>query len=146
MTEGIVQSLIFVDDSDDEVHLSKLLLQMQNVDIDLVHYSKFETLYDDLKTKPSKEIAKAIIVLDLNLTIMKGTEAVEILKSDDRYTETIIGICTGSEDPADRKNAEEAGADFFVGKPLDVKSLSAICDAVETINLVERDNRVQLVR
>ena len=47
----------------------------------------------------------------------------------------LIGICSGSEDPADKRNASESGAHFFVNKPLDLRSLGDVCEACEVLKM-----------
>lgn len=44
-----------------------------------------------------------------------------------------MGVCTGSEDPTERKDAHDAGADFFAPKPLVPLGLESICSEVDSL-------------
>ena len=130
-----VARIVYVEDSEDEVFLTRIVFGRERVSPELVHYARFDALERDLENGALPELAETLFVLDLNLKVSKGTDAVRRLRTLPVAASALIGVCTGSEDPADRRDAEEAGADFFVGKPLDAACLSRICHSVPALEI-----------
>jgi CheY-like chemotaxis protein len=142
MQERVLKEIHYVEDSDDEVFLSGLLLRKDGVDVKLVHHPALSSFLDMLEKTPIDQPLLAFF--DLNMPRIKGTDAIREVRKIDR-TNLVLGICTGSEDPADAKLALEAGADFFVNKPLSCDRLDSIVALVEGVGLRKRpDGKIEL--
>ena len=140
-----VERIVYLEDSDDEVFLTRIVFDRERVAPELVHYARFEALEDDLESGALARLEDALVLVDLNLKLTKGTDAVRRLREMPAARGAVIGVCTGSEDPADRRDAIAAGADFFAAKPLDTTCLERICEAVADLELVrDADGRVGL--
>ncbi len=124
-----------IDDSDDETFLLRLLLESQNVQVELVHHTNYGSLEKMVVSNASKQ--PLLILADLNMPAMKGDQVIKSLLETHGKAGISIGICSGSEDPADKLSAEGAGADFFVNKPLDLNSLTKVCEACSELALLE---------
>lgn len=72
----------------------------------VIHY--LEKAGDDL---PS------LIVLDLNMPRMNGTQTLRYLKSDERYKDVTVIIYSTSVNPLERETCLELGAHSYVVKP-----------------------------
>lgn len=140
-----VKQIVYIDDSKDEFFLSRMMFKAEKVDIDLVCFPDVDPFFEDFDEKPVTSLEDTIVVLDLNLTVIKGTEGVAQIRDRTYGREAIIGICTGSDDPADKKLAEDAGADFFVMKPLDRSSLLQICDAVPNLSYLVNEDGTTII-
>ena len=125
-----IERIVYVEDSDDEVFLTRIVFARERVAAELVHYPRFDAMERDLADGTLGGLAACLVVVDLNLKLTKGTDAVRRLRAMPAADDAVIGVCTGSEDPADRRDAIAAGADFFVGKPLDSACLERICETV----------------
>ncbi|MEO0386097.1 MAG: response regulator [Pseudomonadota bacterium] len=119
-------NVFFIDDSSDEYLLSRILFRRQGVRGTLHHFTTFDAFVDYVSARPELGTVPALVAVDLNLTLMSGTECVLRLRRRRDFDNWIVGICSGSEDPADRASSYAAGADFFVPKPLDRKCLETI--------------------
>jgi hypothetical protein len=97
MKRETIADIHFIEDSEDEVFISRLLLKSQNVDVNVVHYPSYDS---------------------------------------GKFPHVVSGICTGSEDPADRLSAEKVGARFFIQKPLDLNALKSVCVVVDELEIV----------
>lgn len=128
MAREKVSQLHFIEDSDDEVFLARMLLETENVDIEICHYTGLETFLS--VSKKHKQKAPLLILVDMNMPNLRGDAVIRKIVGNAFYSKTIIGMCSGSEDPADRRVALEAGAQFFVRKPLDLRCLIDICTHV----------------
>ncbi len=142
-----IKKLYFIDDSDDEFFMSSLVFEMQKIQLEIVHFPDFESFFERLNSGEIANPASHLFLIDMNLTVMKGTEGVRLIRAEDKWERLIVGICSGSADPADVKNAMEAGANVFAPKPLDRSCLQFICDHIEELHLNERpDGAVELFR
>lgn len=70
------------------------------------------------------ELIPDVIICDLNLPDKNGFEICEILKKDLRTSHIPVIILTASDDPDSYSNALASGADIFLTKPFNLKSLS----------------------
>lgn len=134
MSKKTINRIIYIDDSTDEFFLSRMLFKAERVKIDLDCYPDVDVFLEKTSGETESALDDAIVVLDLNLTVIKGTEGVSLIRQEAFGRKAIIGICTGSDDPADMKLANEAGADFYVTKPLDRSSLLEICDSTAALS------------
>lgn len=65
----------------------------------------------------AKELLPAIVVMDLSMPGVDGWEATRLLKSDATTRDIGIVALSAFREPASRRRAREAGADFFLAKP-----------------------------
>jgi len=133
----VLSTLYYVDDSDDEIFLSRVLFKRQKIDLEIVHFSTFQRFLEHSMELEPELLAGTLTVVDLNLTISKGTEGIRTFRGRPEGSRYVIGICSGSEDPADRQLAFDSGADFFVPKPLNRDRLSDICASRADLSLAE---------
>jgi YesN/AraC family two-component response regulator len=70
------------------------------------------------------ELIPDIVLCDLNLPEKNGFEICEILKKDLRTSHVPVIILTASDDPESYSKALGSGADIFLTKPFNLKSLS----------------------
>lgn len=136
MHQQKLKKIYFIEDSSDEIFLSRMLFRHHKIKLEIEHLRNMDDFFERLRGMGEAEANEAIVVVDLNLTLTKGTEGIRRLRHLEGGTKLIAGICTGSEDPADERNSFEAGADFFVAKPLDKNSLKHICNSVSTLKMI----------
>lgn len=142
-----IHQLYFIDDSDDEFFMSSLFFRNQKIQLEIIHFPDFDAFFAELMAGKVQDPDKALFLIDMNLTVMKGTDGVKLMRSQDKWPDMIVCICSGSEDPADIKNALEAGADAFLPKPLDKACLQLLCEKVADLQLKETsDGEVCLFR
>lgn len=132
-----IKTIYLVDDSDDEIFIANILMKRQKVRAELISISTLEKLYEEVGNQSRFSPLQSLVVVDLNLTVCKGTDGIIHLRNMEVGPQILIGISTGSEDPADRLLAFEAGADFFAGKPLDRATLMTIVQSVPKLTASE---------
>ena len=66
-----------------------------------------------------------LILMDIYMPVMDGLEAIRLLRSDERFADTIIFALTALAMPEDRDRCLEAGANEFLTKPIQLKALLA---------------------
>ena len=74
--------------------------------------------------------APDVIVMDLNLPVVGGLEAILRLKRDDATRDVPIVAMTGYDRDASEADARASGCDEFVAKPCDPDALRAILERI----------------
>lgn len=72
----------------------------------------------------------SVILLDMMMPEMDGYEALTILKEEEAYKEIPVVAVTAQAMAGDREKCLEAGADFYLSKPVDVDMLDDILHAL----------------
>lgn len=72
----------------------------------------------------------SVILLDMMMPEMDGYEALTILKEEEAYKEIPVVAVTAQAMTGDREKCLEAGADFYLSKPVDVDMLDDILHAL----------------
>lgn len=119
MANNYVEEIIFVDDSDDEAFVTELLLRKEKININIKHFTDYQRVIEHIDNSASN--VPILAAFDLNMPVQKGTELISQLYQEYDSSKIIAGIFSGSEDPKDRKDAFEAGAKFFIQKPMDTQ-------------------------
>ena len=133
--------ILYLDDMEDEIIVTEINLRRQNLKLDIKFYLEEREMLAALRERLDSQAALPdLIVTDLNMPGRGGVRLVESLKGDDAYKDVTIGVCTGSENPADHTAALAAGADFVVVKPFDHDKILDICSATGRFELVRRDD------
>lgn len=139
----IISQIHLIEDSDDEVFIARLLLEAEGIGLKILHYSDLEAFETYLATAPVSEIK--LILVDMNMPTMRGDTLIQILRGRTDLDGAIIGMCSGSEDPADKRSALNAGAVFFAQKPVDRACLQYICDQVPSLHFEMDSERGELL-
>jgi CheY-like chemotaxis protein len=107
---------------------------------ELVHFVQFSDFEKGVLNGEFDSSGQWLLIIDMNLRLSNGIDAVKRLRGLEPTRNMIMGICTGSEDPADRRDAIAAGADFFIQKPLNLTSLERICAVVSSLEVEQGDS------
>lgn len=67
-----------------------------------------------------------IIIFDIMLTGMTGTEALKIIRCDEKYKKLPVILLTAKDSEIDKVTGLDSGADYYVTKPFSVMELMAI--------------------
>ena len=108
--------ILCVDDEPDILEILKYNLSSEGYDVSTAKDGK-----SALKT--AKETFPNVIIMDIMMPNMDGIEACEILRSDDRFNDTLIMFLTARGEDYSHIAAYEAGADDYVTKPVKPKIL-----------------------
>ncbi len=113
MTAGKVKVLV-IDDNEDIGNMVKVMLQLKGYDVtiktDAIEVEDFV-----------KELLPGLIIMDMLLSGSDGREVCKKLKAN--TATAAVPVLMISAHPTARKECLEAGADFFVEKPFEMKDL-----------------------
>lgn len=108
--------ILIIDDNEDIVFMLEAMLKLKGYKIDVK--TNPERLEDYLhSTKPD------VILMDMLLSGSDGREICMQLKANDSFAD--IPVIMISAHPTAKDDCLEAGADFFLAKPFDMKNLYA---------------------
>lgn len=129
--------IFYLDDMEDEVVITEMTLRRQKLKLHVQFFLDEVDMLSALEARlAAEEALPQLIVTDLNMPGRGGIRLVEDLRSRPGYDAVTIGVCTGSENPADRAAALAAGGDFVVVKPFDRSKLSDICETTGRFRLI----------
>ncbi len=145
----LIKILIADDDQDDQLLIRKALKSGR-----LVNQVKFvdngEMLMDYLYRKGdyeelSGEPLPGLILLDLNMPVMDGREALKEIKTDKALRKIPVVVLTTSKAEEDILKTYDLGVNSFITKPVTFESLSSVLRATTNywFEIVELPSEVQ---
>lgn len=85
------------------------------------------------------EFKPDVVLLDINLPGVDGYKLCRHIKADENLSRPIVIAISGVTEGDTRQRAEEAGADAFVAKPLDLESLPGLIEQLAESRSTQRD-------
>ena len=117
-------TLFCVDDSRDDLFYLDYISRKQQIDVDLFCFSAAEAAFEALERRVADDKAvPELLIADLYMPLDSGIELMNRLRRDNRFEAMRLAICSGSDADEDRARALEAGADFYLEKPLDLAAI-----------------------
>ena len=128
-----IKRILIVDDSPNDVELTKAVLTQNNLANEINVAEDGEEALDylykrgkfvDEKSNPS------IILLDMKMPKMNGIEILKIIRSDRQFSAIPIIMFTSSHEERDLVESYRHGANSYVVKPVDIPQF---IDAIKTL-------------
>ena len=113
------QRVLVVDDNHDAADSLGMLLRFLGADVEVVHGGR-EALEAMRRFKP------AVVLLDLGMPHMDGLEVARRMREDPEMRGATLVALTGWGQREDRRRTGEAGFDYHLVKPADVRTLQSI--------------------
>lgn len=132
--------IFYLDDMEDEIMITEMSLRRENLELEIEFYLADVDMLSSLEKRlETAQSLPGLIVTDINMPGKGGIHLVKTLRADETYKDVVIGVCTGSDNPADHAAAEDAGADFVAVKPFDSRALVQICEKTGRFELAQQD-------
>ena len=123
--------LLADDDPEDRFIIKDAMEHLHGTE--LLHFvENGEQVLDHLNHHISHPDLPCLIVLDLNMPRMNGTQTLRKLKADKRYQSIPVIIYSTSINPIEMEKCMQLGAHSYVTKPISIK------DSIETASLFFR--------
>ena len=106
------------DDSEDSLFLLAALLSVGS-ELTVVIVRNGERLLEILES-----VSPQLIFLDINMPKKNGFEALKDIRSNKRLVQPTVIMCSTSNSANDLRTSQELGADMYVTKPNNIKSLN----------------------
>jgi CheY-like chemotaxis protein len=114
----VVQTVLIIDDNEDEVLLAKKALAKTGLKIRTEVASSGKAGIAFLE---GEGVPPALIMIDLKMPGMSGVETLRRIRADGRFTDIPVIVATNSSLASDRQDAIDAGADVFFQKSFDIE-------------------------
>ena len=123
-----MKQVVLIDDDRDDADLFKEALSEIDSSIGFKH---FEESKEALRVLSDPEInLPDFIFLDINMPIVSGWECLDEFKKNEHLKAAPVIMFTTSSQPKEIEKAKQQGADGFITKPSDYKTLLAILNSV----------------
>jgi len=123
MSRNIHECVFLVDDDEDDRFLIQQVFKQYSPDCNLKDLGNGEELLDALTQASS---LPSLILLDLNMPLMGGLEALERIRKNPIYDAVPVVILTTSDHPQDKQQATALGANSFLIKPVSIEGLNQL--------------------
>ena len=120
-----MESIYVVDDDSDDLLFVKSAFEKYQQNIRLQTFTNGRELLQQLD-QPVK--LPAFIILDLNMPIMAGIETLKVIRNTENLSKLNVIIFTTSNNPAERQETIEAGANDYICKPFTLEAYEKIAD------------------
>ena len=131
------RNVLYVEDNPDSiVFFKRIVSKLGNYSLET--FEDGQTLINSLNQSSAGEIKPEIILLDINLPGMNGIEILEYLRSRQEFRHTPVIMFTSSENEQDVKKSYENGANAYLVKPDNLKSLHSVIE--DTFNFWLKHN------
>jgi CheY-like chemotaxis protein len=123
MTSVTSPLIILVDDDSDDLFLLGQVILAQYPSCQLITCSNGQEFIHFMERSP---ILPDLVLLDINMPIMDGFEALALLRQKSRYESTPVVMFTTSNQVSDRQQAAELKAVDFITKPTTLEQYNQI--------------------
>lgn len=117
----LVDEIFYVDDSPEDRLFAVHSHGKGGYSFRLTPFSTGFAAMLDMERRASRgEILPRLVVVDHYMPVLDGPEFFRLVRSDPRFAEILLALCSGGDDPSDLRAATEAGAQIVLPKPLDL--------------------------
>ena len=127
-------NIIMVEDDEGHARLIEKNIRRAGINNDICHFTDGGTALDYLFNHPDgpAKNGPALILLDLNLPDMSGTDILAKVKSDDHLKRTPVVVLTTTDDKLEIERCYDLGANVYITKPVNYESFA---DAIRQLGL-----------
>lgn len=114
--------ILVIDDDNEDMVIIREAMEMISADNVMLFAENGEKALQLLDNRFSSEhVVPCLIVLDLNMPKMNGTQTLESLKADDRFRNIPVIIYSTSINPFEKAKCVTLGAHAYITKPVSLK-------------------------
>src|SRR6476469_3055502 len=133
-------TILYAEDDWDDVQFVKECFKKYNDKIELVHASNGSEALNILADLQQKSIKPCLIILDINMALMDGRQALVKIKENPEFKKVPIVMFTTSNSHMDKEFAQKWGADFIT-KPLRYSEVEGLAEEFVRRCDIEMDER-----
>ncbi len=134
MTSHYPVTIVMIEDDEGHARLIERNIRRAGISNNVRHFSDGTTALDYLfngSDGPTMN-GPALILLDLNLPDMSGTDILAKIKSQPKLKRTPVVVLTTTDDKTEIQRCYDLGANVYVTKPVDYE---AFADAIRQLGL-----------
>jgi CheY-like chemotaxis protein len=127
-------NIIMVEDDEGHARLIEKNIRRAGINNDICYFTDGGSAIDYLFNHPEgpAKNGPALILLDLNLPDMSGTDILARVKSDEHLKRTPVVVLTTTDDKLEIERCYDLGANVYITKPVNYESFA---DAIRQLGL-----------
>jgi CheY-like chemotaxis protein len=130
--------ILALDDDADDTDIMRFLFRRAGVTHPMQIYHRGEELITELTgllRKSARAVLPMLCFLDVNMPSMSGHDVLRWIRKEPRFDPISVVMLSSSEDPADIRQAAEAGAQCYLAKHPQPEILKRIVEEAERVEL-----------
>ena len=126
MNEHRPVGIVMIEDDEGHARLIEKNIRRAGIMNDIRHFTDGGTALDYLFTSPEGPALNgpALVLLDLNLPDMSGTDILARIKSDDALKRTPVVVLTTTDDKVEIQRCYDLGCNVYITKPVNYESFA----------------------
>ena len=116
--------IVMVEDDHGHAKLIEKNIRRANISNDIVHFDHGQPALDYLFSEEVRANGPMLILLDLNLPDMSGTEILAEVKRDERLKRAPVVVLTTTDDKTEIQRCYDLGCNVYITKPVDYESFA----------------------
>lgn len=127
MTKSISPThiVVYADDDTDDIELVEEAFKQYANNVEIISFADGSQLLSYLRSLTSGEPTPCLVILDINMPVLNGKDALVRLRQIERYADVPVVLFTTSSLPTDKQFAERYKAGFIT-KPLGYEQMEMI--------------------
>jgi CheY-like chemotaxis protein len=114
-----------VEDDHGHAKLIEKNIRRANISNEIVHFDAGQPALDFLFSDETLANGPLLILLDLNLPDMQGTDILAEVKRDERLKRAPVVVLTTTDDKTEIQRCYDLGCNVYITKPVDYESFAA---------------------
>lgn len=134
MTKHKPVRIVMIEDDEGHARLIEKNIRRAGISNELVHFRDGTTALDHLLNSPHGPALNgpALVLLDLNLPDMSGTDILATIKADSRLHRVPVVVLTTTDDKREIARCYDLGCNVYITKPVNYESFA---DAIRQLGL-----------
>jgi CheY-like chemotaxis protein len=124
--------ILMIEDDHGHARLIEKNIRRANISNEIEHFSDGSSALEHLFSDKVLKNGPLLILLDLNLPDMSGTDILEKIKGDERLRRAPVVILTTTDDKVEIQRCYDLGCNVYITKPVEYESFS---DAIRQLGL-----------
>lgn len=116
--------IVMIEDDHGHARLIEKNIRRANIANDIAHFADGGSALDFLFSDETRANGPLLILLDLNLPDMSGTDILERVKGDDRLRRAPVVVLTTTDDKVEIQRCYDLGCNVYITKPVDYESFA----------------------
>ena len=116
--------IVMIEDDHGHARLIEKNIRRANISNEIAHFADGGSAMDYLFSEEVRLNGPMLILLDLNLPDMSGTDILEKIKSDARLRRAPVVILTTTDDKTEIQRCYDLGCNVYITKPVEYESFS----------------------
>ena len=116
--------IVMVEDDHGHAKLIEKNIRRANISNEIVHFDHGQPALDYLFSEEVRANGPMLILLDLNLPDMQGTDILAEVKKDERLKRVPVVVLTTTDDKVEIQRCYDLGCNVYITKPVDYESFA----------------------